>query len=66
MGAALLAAAVSRARGRGARRLVLWVWDGNTRARRFYAAAGFEAAVSHTVRIGKIDYDGAVLALPLD
>ncbi|MGY1453716.1 N-acetyltransferase family protein [Streptomyces sp. SS8] len=41
IGRALLAEVVRRAEARRMRRLRLWVVEGNERARRFYAAAGF-------------------------
>ncbi|MFG2193583.1 GNAT family N-acetyltransferase [Streptomyces sp. NPDC048639] len=40
-GRALLEESVARAARRGFRRLLLWVVEGNTRARRFYGIAGF-------------------------
>lgn len=42
IGAALLDAAIARARERGARRLVLRVLSGNSPARRLYESRGFE------------------------
>jgi RimJ/RimL family protein N-acetyltransferase len=42
IGAALLDAAIARARGLGVRRLVLRVLSGNAAARRLYESRGFE------------------------
>lgn len=49
IGRALLAAALGRAAGQGFRRLLLWVLEGNDRARRFYARAGFVPDGGHDV-----------------
>ncbi|ELP67543.1 N-acetyltransferase family protein [Streptomyces turgidiscabies] len=43
IGRALLGEAVRRCAGAGHRRLLLWVVEGNDRARRFYERAGFTA-----------------------
>ena len=40
-GRALLAAALRELAGRGCREVILWVLEGNRRARRFYERAGF-------------------------
>jgi RimJ/RimL family protein N-acetyltransferase len=43
LGRTLLEAATTKLRDSGYREAVLWVLDGNARARRFYEAAGWSA-----------------------
>ncbi|GAA2450636.1 GNAT family N-acetyltransferase [Streptomyces macrosporus] len=43
VGRTLLGEVIERSAGQGRPRLLLWVVEGNARARRFYAAAGFVA-----------------------
>lgn len=65
VGAALMAAAVARAREQGARRLLLGVYAGNARALAFYRRQGFERIADRRFRVGDRDYDDIVLAKPL-
>lgn len=64
-GRRLMQAAIERARGRGARRLLLGVWTRNTDALAFYARIGFELAGTRTFRIGAQDCEDHLLALAL-
>ncbi|HXY69406.1 MAG TPA: GNAT family N-acetyltransferase [Gemmatimonadales bacterium] len=50
VGEALMAAAEGWARGRGYRLLSLHVFDGNARARKFYARLGYQADVRKLVK----------------
>ena len=50
--AALMAAAVEAARGRGGRTLWLGVWEHNPRARAFYAREGFRQVGEHPFLLG--------------
>ncbi len=64
-GAALMAAAVDEARGRGAGRLLLGVYKKNPRALAFYGRQGFEPIGDRLFRVGDTDYEDAVLAKAL-
>ena len=64
-GKALMDTAVERAEARGARRLLLGVYAGNTRARAFYRRQGFEQIADRRFRVGDREYDDVVLARTL-
>jgi ribosomal protein S18 acetylase RimI-like enzyme len=65
VGARLMDAAIDGARAAGARRLLLGVWGGNTRAMAFYGRQGFVQAGERKFRVGANDYDDLVLARTL-
>ncbi|GGB32791.1 N-acetyltransferase [Sphingomonas metalli] len=65
LGAALLAQAVADARNRGARRMLLGVFAGNLRARRFYEREGFVAIAERRFKVGATLHDDFVYALEL-
>ncbi len=74
IGARVCARAEEMLRARGSRRIVLWVFEGNNRARRFYEAMGYSAdgatkvievgAPLTAVRYGKDLPDGTPLPEP--
>jgi len=64
-GAALMEAAVAKARRDGMERLLLGVYKGNARAIAFYAKQGFQLVGERTFRVGGSDYEDVVLARPL-
>lgn len=65
IGAALLEQAIESARHRGARRLLLGVYSGNTGAQEFYRRAGFSFQTSRRFRVGSEYYDDNVLSMIL-
>ena len=64
-GAALMQTVIDRARGRGAKRLVLGVYSGNARALAYYSKHGFTRIGDHRFQVGAAFYDDFILALPL-
>jgi ribosomal protein S18 acetylase RimI-like enzyme len=62
---ALMAWAVAEARLRGYRELLLTVWIGNHRARRFYERHGFEEVGRYPFRVGSTVDDDRILRLSL-
>lgn len=58
---ALMAWALAEARARGYEELMLTVWIGNHRARRFYAAHGFEEIGRYPFRVGATIDDDRIL-----
>jgi len=65
LGAALMAAAVTEARTRGASRLLLGVYAHNKRAIAFYRKQGFVPIGMRQYAVGAELYDDVVLARPL-
>ncbi|HEY8572208.1 GNAT family N-acetyltransferase [Phenylobacterium sp.] len=65
LGAGLMAMAANAARQRGAERLLLGVYGGNTRAMAFYARQGFAPAGERKFKVGANEYDDLVLARAL-
>jgi diamine N-acetyltransferase len=63
-GGILMKLALQEARCRHAQRLLLGVYAGNDRARRFYAKNGFLQIADRRFRVGDQDYDDVVLARP--
>jgi len=61
----LMAAALDRARARGAGRIWLAVWERNHRARAFYAKHGFRRVGTQPFRLGSDVQTDEVLARPL-
>lgn len=60
-GAALLALVMEEARRRGAKRLLLAVYEANERAQRFYARHGFEKVGGYKFRVGNTLDDEFIL-----
>jgi GNAT superfamily N-acetyltransferase len=60
-----MSAAIDAAAAVGAQRLLLGVYGGNVRARRFYGKQGFIQIGDRQFRVGDRDYDDVVLARPL-
>jgi ribosomal protein S18 acetylase RimI-like enzyme len=65
VGPRLMSAAIAAAQARGALRLLVGVYDGNSRALAFYARQGFRPAGVRKFRVGAIVHDDPVLALEL-
>ncbi|RDZ25933.1 GNAT family N-acetyltransferase [Lysobacter silvisoli] len=65
-GRRLLQATADEARARGARRLLLGVYDGNAAAIGFYERIGFRALGTRRFNVGGRDYDDRILGLALD
>ncbi|GAA4765677.1 hypothetical protein GCM10023219_08320 [Stakelama sediminis] len=65
IGRALMQPAIDTARKRGAKRLMLGVYNGNARALAFYAKCGFETVGTRRFTVGAQTYDDYVLALSL-
>lgn len=66
LAAALMERALSDAREAACRRLLLGVYAGNARARRFYVKHGFEAIGERRFRVGSTWHDDLVFARRLD
>ncbi|MFN3370210.1 MAG: GNAT family N-acetyltransferase [Sphingomonadaceae bacterium] len=62
---ALMAWALGEARTRGFEELLLTVWIGNHRARRFYEAHGFEEIGHYPFRVGSTIDDDRILSVRL-
>jgi diamine N-acetyltransferase len=62
VGSSLMELALDEARRRNAQRLLLGVYAGNDRARRFYSKNGFSQIAVRQFRVGDQDYDDVVLA----
>lgn len=65
MGAELMRRATSLAVETGARRLLLGVYAGNSRAQAFYQKNGFERIADRQFRVGDRDYEDIVFARTL-
>ncbi|WP_174298668.1 GNAT family N-acetyltransferase [Sphingomonas bacterium] len=65
LGPALMARAVAEARADGGARLLLGVYHGNARARRFYERSGFTIVGERPFRVGAAVYRDPVYALTL-
>lgn len=65
LGRALLAQAVADARDRGAQRMLLGVFAGNVRARRFYEKEGFVPLAERRFKVGATLHDDFVYGLTL-
>ncbi len=65
-GTALLRHAIEAARAAARRRMLLGVYEGNARARAFYAKAGFVQVGTRQFLVGHRMHDDVVLALDLD
>jgi L-amino acid N-acyltransferase YncA len=66
--AALMQAAIDAAAAKGARRIVLWVNDANTTARRFYDRIGFREVgrIPGGIRVGERYADDVLMCLAMD
>jgi len=65
LGRGLMEAAIDRAAGAGATRLLLGVYKGNERALAFYARNGFVRIAERLFQVGDRQYEDLVLARPL-
>jgi ribosomal protein S18 acetylase RimI-like enzyme len=66
LGRRLMDEAISRARARGAARLLLGVYAGNGTALAFYRRIGFQEIGQRLFTVGGVGYEDRVLALGLD
>jgi ribosomal protein S18 acetylase RimI-like enzyme len=66
IGKQLLSAAIECARAKGAKRLLLGVYGGNTKAQGFYKSRGFKQVGSRTFVVGGVGYDDNIMALSLN
>ena len=64
-GDALMNEALTAARSRGAKRLLLAVYPQNEKARRFYARHGFEQIGTTTFMVGDVPFTDHIFAAPL-
>ncbi|WP_150291250.1 GNAT family N-acetyltransferase [Sphingobium estronivorans] len=65
-GDALMALIMDEARQRGARRLLLAVYEANARAQRFYARHGFIEAGETVFMVGDVPFRDRIYAAPVD
>lgn len=65
IGKALMDAAIGDARARGCGRLLLGVYEGNTKAIDFYKSAGFTVVGTRKFQVGDGTFDDLILARPL-
>lgn len=65
VGRILLAWAIERARQRGAKQLLLGVWESNTRAIAVYESRGFEKVGTYKFRVGETQDDEIIMRLKL-
>ncbi|WP_313803582.1 GNAT family N-acetyltransferase [Sphingobium sp.] len=65
-GAALLALVMEEARRRGAKRLLLAVYEANEGAQRFYARHGFDEVGETVFMVGDAPFRDLIYAAPLD